>query len=44
MSRLKRLVVEVHRRSLWQVLLIHVGRAWFSTDSIDDNPSVGDFG
>jgi hypothetical protein len=43
-SSLKRLVVEVHRRSLWQVLGIYVGRAWFSTDSIDDNPSVGDFG
>jgi tetratricopeptide (TPR) repeat protein len=28
MSRLKRLVVEVHRRSLWQVLLIYVGAAW----------------
>ncbi|UCC84566.1 MAG: hypothetical protein JSW46_06465, partial [Gemmatimonadota bacterium] len=24
MSRLKRLIVEIHRRSLWQVLLIYV--------------------
>lgn len=30
MSHLKRLVVEVHRRSLWQVLLIYVGGAWFA--------------
>ena len=28
MSRLKRLVVEVHRRSLWQVLLIYAGGSW----------------
>lgn len=27
MSRLKRLIVEAHRRSLWQVLLIYVGAA-----------------
>jgi len=28
MSRLKRLVVEVHRRSVWQVLLIYAGGSW----------------
>ncbi|UCC84756.1 MAG: tetratricopeptide repeat protein [Gemmatimonadota bacterium] len=27
MSRLKRLILEIHRRSLWQVLLIYVGGA-----------------
>ncbi len=25
MSRLKRLVVEVHRRSLWQMVLVYIG-------------------
>lgn len=28
MSHLKRLIQEVHRRSLWQVLLIYIGAAW----------------
>jgi TolB-like protein len=28
MSRLKRLISEIHRRSLWQVLLIYIGGAW----------------
>jgi tetratricopeptide (TPR) repeat protein len=28
MSGLKRLVVEIHRRSLWQVLLIYCGASW----------------
>jgi serine/threonine-protein kinase len=28
MSRLKQLVTEIHRRSLWQVLLIYVGGGW----------------
>jgi hypothetical protein len=27
MSRLERLIVEIHRRSLWQVLLVHCGGA-----------------
>ncbi len=44
MSRTRQLISEVHRHSLWQVLAIYVGRAWFSTDAIDDDPSVGDFG
>jgi TolB-like protein/Tfp pilus assembly protein PilF len=35
MSRLKRLIVEVHRRSLWQVLLIYVGAAWACFELID---------
>jgi hypothetical protein len=28
MSRLKRLIHEIHRRSLWQVLGIYLGGAW----------------
>jgi len=28
MSRIKQLISEVHRRSLWQVLLLYVGAAW----------------
>jgi TolB-like protein/Flp pilus assembly protein TadD len=28
MSRLKRLISEIHHRSLWQVLLIYVGAGW----------------
>lgn len=28
MSRLKELIHEVHRRSLWQVLLVYVGASW----------------
>ena len=28
MDRLKTLITEVHRRSLWQVLLIYVGAGW----------------
>ena len=28
MSRLKQLVLEVHRRSLWQVLAVYVGASW----------------
>jgi hypothetical protein len=35
MSSLKRLVVEVHRRSLWQVLLIYVGAGWACFELID---------
>jgi len=35
MSHLKRLVVEIHRRSLWQVLLIYVGGAWVCYEIID---------
>ncbi|NIN73126.1 MAG: tetratricopeptide repeat protein [Gemmatimonadetes bacterium] len=35
MSRLKRLIVEIHRRSLWQVLLIYVGAAWACFELID---------
>jgi hypothetical protein len=30
MSRLKRLIVEIHHRSLWQVLLIYVGAGTIS--------------
>ncbi|UCC74066.1 MAG: tetratricopeptide repeat protein [Gemmatimonadota bacterium] len=35
MARLKRLIVEIHRRSLWQVLLIYVGGAWVCYEIID---------
>jgi hypothetical protein len=35
MSRLKRLILEIHRRSLWQVLLIYVGGAWACYELID---------
>ncbi len=35
MSRLKRLISEIHHRSLWQVLLIYVGGAWFCYELID---------
>ncbi len=30
MSRLRQLISEVHRRSLWQVLLIYAGASWSS--------------
>jgi TolB-like protein/Tfp pilus assembly protein PilF len=35
MSRLKRLIVEIHHRSLWQVLLIYVGAGWACFELID---------
>jgi hypothetical protein len=35
MPGLKRLIVEIHRRSLWQVLLIYVGGAWVCYEIID---------
>ncbi|UCC84726.1 MAG: tetratricopeptide repeat protein [Gemmatimonadota bacterium] len=35
MSRFKRLIIEVHRRSLWQVLLIYIGAAWACFELID---------
>ncbi len=35
MSRLKDLIHEIHRRSLWQVLLIYVGGAWVCYEIID---------
>ena len=28
MSKLKKLITEIHHRSLWQVLLIYVGAGW----------------
>lgn len=28
MSTLKKLITEIHHRSLWQVLLIYVGAGW----------------
>jgi TolB-like protein/Flp pilus assembly protein TadD len=35
MSRLRPLIYEIHRRSLWQVLLIYVGAAWACFELID---------
>lgn len=35
MSRLAQLINEVHRRSMWQVLLIYVGGAWACYELID---------
>jgi TolB-like protein len=35
MASFKRLIEEVHRRSLWQVLLIYVGGAWVCYEIID---------
>jgi TolB-like protein/Tfp pilus assembly protein PilF len=35
MSGLKHLIAEIHRRSLWQVLLIYVGGAWICYEIID---------
>ena len=35
MSRLKRLIVEIHHRSLWQVLLIYVGVSWGVLEAAD---------
>jgi hypothetical protein len=34
MSRLKRLIHEIHRRSLWQVLLIYIGGALFAYQAV----------
>ncbi|UCC83375.1 MAG: hypothetical protein JSW46_00140, partial [Gemmatimonadota bacterium] len=35
MSRLKRLIHEIHRRSLWQVLGIYVVGAWIALQVAD---------
>jgi tetratricopeptide (TPR) repeat protein len=35
MSRLQQFIHEIHRRSLWQVLLIYVGGAWICYEIID---------
>ncbi len=35
MSGLKKLIVEIHRRSLWQVVLIYIGGAWGCYEIID---------
>jgi TolB-like protein/Tfp pilus assembly protein PilF len=34
MSRLQRLIVEIHRRSVWQVLLIYAGGAWIAYEIV----------
>ena len=35
MSGLRKLVGELHRRSIWQVLAIYVGGAWLVIEVID---------
>jgi serine/threonine-protein kinase len=35
MSSVKRLIAEIHRRSIWQVLLVYVGAAWACFELID---------
>ncbi len=35
MSSLKQLIQEVHRRSLWQVLLVYVGASWVVLEAAD---------
>jgi TolB-like protein/Tfp pilus assembly protein PilF len=35
MSRVKQLILEIHRRSLWQVLLVYIGGAWVCYEIID---------
>jgi tetratricopeptide (TPR) repeat protein len=34
MSRLKRLIVEIHDRSLWQVLLVYAGGSWAVLEAV----------
>jgi hypothetical protein len=34
MSRLKRLIVEIHRRLLWQIVGIYLGGAWLAYEII----------
>ena len=34
-SRLKRLIHEIHRRSLWQVLGIYLGGAWVARQGVE---------
>lgn len=35
MTRLKRLIIEAHRRSLWQVLIIYLGASWAVLEAVD---------
>jgi TolB-like protein/Flp pilus assembly protein TadD len=35
MGRLRQIILEIHRRSLWQVLLIYVGGSWACYELID---------
>ena len=35
MSRLKHLIQEIHRRSLWRVLGIYLGGAWVTLQGIE---------
>ncbi len=40
MSRLKRLIQDIHRRSLWQVLGIYLAGAWVALQGIEALVSV----
>jgi hypothetical protein len=40
MSRLRSLIQEIHRRSLWQVLGIYLGGAWVALQGIEALVSV----
>ncbi len=35
MTRLRQLIHEIHRRSLWQVLLIYMGGSWITLQLLD---------
>ena len=35
MSRLKQLVLEIHRRSLWQVVAVYLGASWAVLEATD---------
>jgi TolB-like protein/Tfp pilus assembly protein PilF len=35
MSRFRRLILELHRRSLWQVLLVYAGASWAVLQAVD---------
>ncbi len=40
MTRLRQLIHEMHRRSLWQVLLIYMGGSWITLQLVDDETLV----
>lgn len=35
MERLKQLILDIHRRSLWQVLIVYLGACWAALEAID---------
>ena len=34
MSRVRDFILEIHRRSLWQILAIYLGAAWIAYETI----------